>query len=143
MFASKTSSTWCATFTDGTMCAYPPVRVAVGVLARRRLARARQRAARLSAERHRSSARPRRRLHNLKAELSYKWKAKRLTADNLSEFVVGIVGNNLLNADIRNHVSYNKDEVLMPGQRQGVPNVKSDRGRQSVNPAESQRTPIL
>ena len=28
---------------------------------------------------------------------------------------VGVVGNNLLNADIRNHVSYTKDEVLMPG----------------------------
>ncbi|MPZ37000.1 MAG: TonB-dependent receptor [Rhizobiales bacterium] len=28
---------------------------------------------------------------------------------------VGIVGNNLLNEDIRNHVSFRKDEVLMPG----------------------------
>ena len=28
---------------------------------------------------------------------------------------VGIVGNNLLNDDIRNHVSFKKDEVLMPG----------------------------
>ena len=26
---------------------------------------------------------------------------------------VGLVGNNLLNENIRNHVSYNKDEVLM------------------------------
>ncbi len=31
------------------------------------------------------------------------------------EFIVGIVGDNLLNEDIRNSVSYNKDEVLMPG----------------------------
>lgn len=31
------------------------------------------------------------------------------------EVTVGIVGNNLLNADIRNSVSYTKDEVLMPG----------------------------
>jgi iron complex outermembrane receptor protein len=55
--------------------------------------------------------------NNLKAELSYKWKPKRLTADNLSEVVVGIVGNNLLNADIRNSVTYTpqKDEMLMPG----------------------------
>ena len=30
------------------------------------------------------------------------------------EFMVGVVGNNLLNEDIRNHVSYTKDEVLMP-----------------------------
>jgi iron complex outermembrane recepter protein len=53
--------------------------------------------------------------NNLKAEISYRWKARRLTADNLSEWTVGIVGNNLLNEDIRNHVSYTKDEVLMPG----------------------------
>ena len=53
--------------------------------------------------------------NNLKAEISYKWRPKRLTADNLSEYTVGIVGNNLLNDDIRNHVSYTKDQVLMPG----------------------------
>ena len=28
---------------------------------------------------------------------------------------LGIAGNNLLNDDIRNHVSFKKDEVLMPG----------------------------
>jgi iron complex outermembrane receptor protein len=28
---------------------------------------------------------------------------------------VGLVGNNLLNENIRNHVSYTKDEVLLPG----------------------------
>jgi iron complex outermembrane recepter protein len=55
--------------------------------------------------------------NNLKAELSYKWKPKRLTSDSLSEYTVGIIGNNLLNADIRNSVTYTpqKDEVLMPG----------------------------
>jgi iron complex outermembrane receptor protein len=55
--------------------------------------------------------------NNLKVEISYRWKPKRLTADNLSEIVVGIVGNNLLNDDIRNSVTYipQKDEVLMPG----------------------------
>ena len=31
------------------------------------------------------------------------------------EVTVGVVGNNLLNSDIRNSVSYTKDEVLMPG----------------------------
>ncbi len=31
------------------------------------------------------------------------------------EFRAGIVGTNLLNADIRNHVSYTKDEVATPG----------------------------
>ena len=29
--------------------------------------------------------------------------------------MVGVVGNNLLNENIRNSVSYTKDEVLMPG----------------------------
>jgi hypothetical protein len=29
--------------------------------------------------------------------------------------VVGVVGSNLLNGGIRNHVSSTKDEVLMPG----------------------------
>ena len=55
--------------------------------------------------------------NNLRAEVSYRWKAPRLTADNLSEIVVGVVGNNLLNDDIRNSVTYfpQKDEVLMPG----------------------------
>jgi iron complex outermembrane receptor protein len=51
----------------------------------------------------------------LKAELSYRWKAKAPRADELSEFSVGIVGDNLLNEDIRNSVSYTKDEVLLPG----------------------------
>jgi iron complex outermembrane receptor protein len=50
----------------------------------------------------------------LKAEISYKTKL-----DNswfgAREIMVGLVGNNLLNANIRNSVSYNKDEVLMPG----------------------------
>lgn len=50
----------------------------------------------------------------LKAEVSYKTKldANRFGA---REMLVGIVGNNLLNEDIRNSVSYTKDEVLLPG----------------------------
>jgi iron complex outermembrane receptor protein len=50
----------------------------------------------------------------LKAEVSYKtlldpriYGAKEMT--------VGLVGNNLLNENIRNSVSYTKDQVLMPG----------------------------
>ena len=31
------------------------------------------------------------------------------------EMTLGLVGNNLLNENIRNSVSYTKDEVLMPG----------------------------
>lgn len=50
----------------------------------------------------------------LKAELSYRTK---LDASwfGAREMAVGLVGNNLLNEDIRNSVSYNKDQVLLPG----------------------------
>ncbi len=50
----------------------------------------------------------------LKAELSY---ASNLPGDpsGLSQFKVGIVGDNLLNENVRNAVSFKKDEVLMPG----------------------------
>jgi iron complex outermembrane recepter protein len=50
----------------------------------------------------------------LKAEVSYKTK---LDASwfGAREMTVGLVGNNLLNEDIRNSVSYTKDQVLLPG----------------------------
>ena len=50
----------------------------------------------------------------LKAEVSYR---KRLdpALHGLSEIALGIIGNNLLNDDIRNSVSFRKDEVLLPG----------------------------
>jgi iron complex outermembrane receptor protein len=50
----------------------------------------------------------------LKAEVSYK---TRLDPSRFAarEMTVGLVGNNLLNEKIRNSVSYNKDEVLLPG----------------------------
>jgi iron complex outermembrane receptor protein len=50
----------------------------------------------------------------LKAEISYK---TRLDPSYFGarEMTVGLVGNNLLNENIRNSVSYNKDEVLLPG----------------------------
>ncbi len=50
----------------------------------------------------------------LKAEISY---TKKLNPAEFGfrEATVGLVGNNLLNEAIRNHVSYTKDEVLMPG----------------------------
>ncbi len=50
----------------------------------------------------------------LKAELSYSKKFNP-SGVGLREFTVGIVGDNLLNEDIRNAVSYTKYEVLMPG----------------------------
>jgi iron complex outermembrane receptor protein len=53
--------------------------------------------------------------NDLRAEVSYTWKAEHPRPSDLREFTTGISGTNLLNADIRNHVSYSKDEVLMPG----------------------------
>lgn len=50
----------------------------------------------------------------LKAEISYKTKLDS-SWFGAREMTVGLVGNNLLNENIRNHVSYTKDEVLMPG----------------------------
>ena len=52
---------------------------------------------------------------DLRVELSYKWKPAKPAAGDLSEMSVGVSGSNLLNRDIRNSVSYSKDEVLMPG----------------------------
>ncbi len=50
----------------------------------------------------------------LKAELSYKMVFA--PGDSLGrEMTLGLVGNNLLNADMRNSVSYRKNEVLLPG----------------------------
>ena len=50
----------------------------------------------------------------LKAEVSYR---TRLDPGRFGarEMTVGLVGNNLLNENIRNHVSFTKDEVLLPG----------------------------
>ncbi len=38
-----------------------------------------------------------------------------LRPGEIKEITVGLRGTNLLNADIRNSVSYTKDEVLLPG----------------------------
>lgn len=46
----------------------------------------------------------------LRAELSY-----RKSLENGRSVTLGLVGDNLLNERIRNHVSFNKDEVLLPG----------------------------
>ena len=61
----------------------------------------------------------------LKAEISYTEKFANPRPGMPREYTVGVVGNNLLNEDIRNHVSYTKDEVLMPGASvRGFANVK-------------------
>ena len=51
----------------------------------------------------------------LKAEVSYTRKLKNARPGEPREFTLGVAGNNLLNENIRNHVSYTKNEVLMPG----------------------------
>ena len=107
-----------ATFTDGTnVPRIPPQRLGGGVyyrdanwLARVSLLHA------FRAERHRASNEtPTDGYNLLKAEISYTKKLTNAPAGAPREFTVGVVGNNLLNEDIRNHVSYTKDEVLMPG----------------------------
>jgi iron complex outermembrane receptor protein len=50
----------------------------------------------------------------LKAEISYKIK-RDSSWFGAREMTVGLVGNNLLNENIRNSVSYTKNQVLMPG----------------------------
>ncbi|MFL6819587.1 MAG: TonB-dependent receptor [Bradyrhizobium sp.] len=50
----------------------------------------------------------------LKAEVSYRTKLDP-SWFGAREMTIGVVGNNLLNENIRNSVSYNKDEVLLPG----------------------------
>jgi iron complex outermembrane receptor protein len=52
---------------------------------------------------------------DLRAEVSYKWKPTKRGPNDLTEAMLGVVGTNLLNRDIRNSASYSKDEVLMPG----------------------------
>jgi len=50
----------------------------------------------------------------LKAEITYKTKLDP-SWFGAREMTIGLVGNNLLNENIRNSVSYTKDEVLLPG----------------------------
>src|SRR3954451_17712882 len=50
----------------------------------------------------------------MKAEISYRslWRSP---AWGPVEITTGVSGNNLLDVDIRNHVQFHKDEVLLPG----------------------------
>ena len=50
----------------------------------------------------------------LNAELSYTWK-RESDGGVVPEMTIGLKGNNLLDDDIRNHVSFKKDDVLQPG----------------------------
>src|SRR5437764_1575332 len=106
-----------ATFTDGTnVPRIPPVRVGGGVFWRDTnwLVRVNL----LHAFAHNDIApiaeTPTPGYNLLKAEVSYKTKLDP-SRFGAREMTVGLVGNNLLNENIRNSVSYNKDEVLLPG----------------------------
>ena len=61
-----------------------------------------------------SSATPTASYNLLKVEISHTRELKN-DPSGIKKITVGVVGNNLLNEDIRIHVSYTKDQVLMPG----------------------------
>jgi iron complex outermembrane receptor protein len=52
---------------------------------------------------------------DLRAEVSYSWRPAKPRPDQATEMTLGLAGTNLLNQDIRNSVSYTKDQVLLPG----------------------------
>ena len=107
-----------ATFADGTnVPRIPPQRVGGGVFwrdahwfARVSLLHA------FRAERHRRDRRDAdRRLQSAQGRAEPTPGRCSRTISAARVVTVGVVGNNLLNDDIRNHVSFKKDEVLMPG----------------------------
>ena len=107
-----------ATFTDGTnVPRIPPVRVGGGLFYRDSAWLARVNLLHAFPQHNIAlvGETPTPGYNDLRAEISYRWVPTRLTPDSLREVVVGVTGTNLLNDDIRNSVSYTKDEVLMPG----------------------------
>ena len=107
-----------ATFADGSnVPRIPPVRVGAGVFWRDAQWLARVNLLHAFAQNNIAQVgeTPTAGYNDLRAEVSYKWKAAKPGRNDLSEVTVGIFGTNLLNDNIRNHVSYSKDEVLMPG----------------------------
>lgn len=107
-----------ATFSDGTnVPRIPPVRVGGGAYWRDANWLARVRLIHAFAQNNVAAIAetPTEGYNDLRAELSYNWTAAKPRFDRISELTIGISGSNLLNSDIRNSVSYSKDEVLMPG----------------------------
>ena len=107
-----------ATFTDGTnVPRIPPVRVGGGIYWRNDAWFARVRLLHAFAQNDIApvAETPTPGYDDLRAEVSYTWKAAKPKPDQLSEMTFGLVGTNLLNQDIRNSVSYTKDQVLLPG----------------------------
>ena len=107
-----------ATFTDGTnVPRIPPVRVGGGIYWRNDAWFARVRLLHAFAQNDIApvAETPTPGYDDLRAEVSYTWKSSKPRTDQLSEMTFGLVGTNLLNQDIRNSVSYTKDQVLLPG----------------------------
>jgi iron complex outermembrane recepter protein len=107
-----------ATFTDGSnVPRIPPVRIGGGLYWRDAAWLARVRLIHAFAQNDVApvAETPTPGYDDLRAEVSYTWKADKPKRDELSEMTFGLVGTNLLNRDIRNSVSYTKDEVLLPG----------------------------
>ena len=106
-----------ATFSDGSnVPRIPPVRAGVGVFWRDANWLTRINYLHAFAQNHIAviGETPTAGYNLLKAEISYRTKLG-TSWFGAREMMVGLVGNNLLNENIRNSVSYNKDEVLMPG----------------------------
>lgn len=106
-----------ATFTDGTnVPRIPPVRVGGGMFWRDSNWLARINVLHAFAQNHIASIAETRTkdYDRLRAEISYRAELPK-GAFPAREIRVGVIGDNLLNADIRNSVSYKKDEVPLPG----------------------------
>ena len=106
-----------ATFTDGTnVPRIPPQRLGGGVYYRDANWLARVNLLHAFAQNDISGVEtPTADYNNLRAEISYTTKLAKDGWLGPREFTFGLVGNNLLNEDIRNAVAYNKDQVLQPG----------------------------
>jgi len=107
-----------ATFTDGTnVPRIPPVRVGGGIYWRNDAWLARVRLLHAFAQNDIAPVgeTPTPGYDDLRAEVSYTRKVAKPSRDDLSEMTFGLTGTNLLNQDIRNSVSYTKDQVLLPG----------------------------
>ena len=107
-----------ATFTDGTnVPRIPPMRVGGGLYWRNDAWFARIRLLHAFAQNDVApiAETPTPGYDDLRAEVSYTAKTVKPRADQLSEMTFGLVGTNLLNQNIRNSVSYTKDQVLLPG----------------------------
>jgi iron complex outermembrane recepter protein len=107
-----------ATFTDGTnVPRIPPMRVGGGLYWRNDAWLARVRLLHAFAQNDVApiAETPTPGYDDLRAEISYTAKTAKPRANQLSEMTFGFVGTNLLNQDIRNSVSYTKDQVLLPG----------------------------